>query len=408
MSDRLLGGIDIHDPNNKAYLKKFRDLIVNIYSYKDEDLYPAIVYASFNFYEYDNNLADIILEISGSNDQFSLYSIAAQLNRSIDLIKSKSRFRDSFLNLSNVRTASKGTISRIDSILYQLAPDVPELVADFFKSFQLSRKEEELNEENKLSNLFSSSFRFLLINHSDIRDKMITEWSVTRDIKLHNELSSLIMESKKINSEQDLKPKFQKSILDQYSDQDVEYMARKVMGYIYDGYALCSLIFSLLNKNKIDQYLYDLVYSFFDDYLLDNYLGTVKRFLKNEDKTFNRRQKKLSTQLTKRIDNQLQKLKSLNFLNELRVPSFKRNRVLRESSKRSSRYMDKAEQKSPFLSIISKKPIKHGRKFTMLTDDGFSTSGGMKKHSSSFEIPKNELIDPVGNNIYRINNRYFK
>lgn len=403
-----LGRIDINDSKNKNYLNSFRDLILNIYSNKDEDLYPAIVYSSFNFYEYDNNLAEVVLEISKCDNQISLYAIAAQLNLSLNLIKSDNRFQESFLNLSNVHTSSKGTISRIDSILYQLAQDVPEFVADFFKLFQLSRKEVDLNEGNSLSSHFSSSFRFLLINNSAIRDKMITEWCAAKDFKLHKELSSLLMESKQINSEENLKPKFQKILLDKYSDREIEYMARKAIGYIYDGYALCSLMFSLFTRNRIDQYLYDLVFSFFEEYLLDNYLGTVKKFLETEQKTFNKIQREFSIQLTKRIDNRFQKLKALEFLNEFRVPSFQKNRVLRESSKRSRRYMDKAEQKSPLLGVISKKPIKYGRKFTALVEGNFTSSGGMNKYSASFEIPKNELIDPIGNNIYRINNRFFE
>ena len=403
-----LGRIDINDSKNKKYLKSFRDLILNIYSNKAEDLYPAIVYSTFNFYEFDNNLAEVVLAISRCNNQISLYAIAAQLNRNLDLIKSDNRFQESFLNLSNVDTSSKGTISLIDSILYQLAQDVPEFVADFFKSFQLSRKEVDLNEDDSLSRLFSSSFRFLLINNSAIRDKMITEWSAAKDFKLHKELSSLLMESKQINYEENLKPKFEKILLDKYSDHEIEYLARKAMGYIYDGYALCSLMFSLFTRNRVDQYLYDLVFSFFDEYLLDNYLGTVKKFLQNEEKTFNKTQREFSIQLTKRIENQFQKLKALEFLNEFRVPSFQKNRVLRESSKRSRRYMDKAEQNSPFLGVISKKPIKYGRKFTALVEGNFTSSGGMNKYSASFEIPKNELIDPIGNNIYRINNRVFE
>jgi hypothetical protein len=58
--------------------------------------------------------------------------------------------------------------------------------------------------------------------------------------------------------------------------------------------------------------------------------------------------------------------------------------------------MEKAREDSVFMSLVESVPLKYGNQFYRIGDEGPTQPAPLGKISSGFEIPRGELIDPVG------------
>ena len=94
--------------------------------------------------------------------------------------------------------------------------------------------------------------------------------------------------------------------------------------------------------------------------------------------------------------------KDLPALKELQPPSQRVYLLRLAQNKQQAAAMKEAEKHSLVMRLATRVPLKHGRGFFMERGDDFTEPSGLGEISYSMEMPRGELIDPVGQEIKRM------
>ena len=202
-------------------------------------------------------------------------------------------------------------------------------------------------------------------------------------------------------------PRLSKKYLDNYSIWDIEYIVRKILGFVIMHQNLTGLIFSVLQRSPEDKSVNSLVESSFINHILFNYSSPVG-FLKGKIKTGTQLEKKIARKIVKQYNAKEKEIRALPRLKELEG-SEKR---IREYMKRQSKDFDMRKsimKGSVFFQLTRNIDLKAGKGFFNKSQDGnYSTNAPLTNFQSSFELPRGEYMDPTGQEIFRISCQTFK
>jgi|GEM_PF-2766476 len=399
-----LGLIDYSVNGRDEFLDEAIKILQVQYDEKNPQKYPALAQTYGNLVWKSEDGLNKIVELSEFHNPEVQYNISRFLLHNDEEILSNEDLEKVLFNLSEVRCEHLGILRNLDSVLYKLAEKDPRLVCDFYREWKLGRRDDELNNDCTLPNIFSSSCPYLLKNKVEVTNRLITSWLLSEHHLLHHEVQNLIGELTINNENQDLE--LDTSLINNSTLAENIYLIKKIYGYVFQGRQLCSLLFSVLNKRQIKKETEGFLRSLFKQEIIFNYLGISKDFFDEKKvKADGHFKRKFANEISNYIDKEISLRKSLNFLEEFRVPVSKTRIAKREKNKHYKRLQDQARQKSPLLSIVKNTPIKYGKKFFTMVDGKFTAPTPLTRHSASFEIPKGEMIDPIGQKLMRINFR---
>jgi hypothetical protein len=174
------------------------------------------------------------------------------------------------------------------------------------------------------------------------------------------------------------------------------------LGYIFEGKDQCSLVFSLLRSNKANKEVKDFISEIFRDRISYNYPGLTKEFLEIKVEDGNEVQKKMAGDLLTYLENKNESRRSLSYLNELQVSGEKRRKALKIRGKYYNKIYEESRKKSIFANVVTNISLKYGNKSITEWDQVIQPPSALGKLSTSVELPRGELIDPIGEQMLRI------
>src|SRR3990172_5294148 len=313
-----MGNLDYYNPpKNRNLVKQTVQILDELELRGSTDINFSLVYAYGRLLKFAKEPRKRLLELARKKDPNIDYAISGALIRQIDECGNDEWFAEVLMELATTSCEYKGTIGfHLDHVLHDLIrkKDNWELVESFF-------------------------------NHDSY--------------KLHGAVKEII-DYHNLHKGNPLK--LDQSILSPLSFEDLLYIARKILGYVYFSNHQRSLTFSILDKSPRDKKIQELVSSIFVNHIGENYPDATLEFLKKEiSKSKSKIKKKVAEDIIKRIVNDRDARRSLLRLKELIPPDQQTYLVLLEDHKNMQKAMVPAREKSPILSLATKVPLTYGK-----------------------------------------------
>jgi hypothetical protein len=300
------------------------------------------------------------------------------------------------MRFSSIKCQYKDITDNIDGVLCNLIENKKLKLAETFLTKWLL-KSDYYTSGHKLGYFFDTTVSSIS-EHAEFAESLITKYFNHDDFKLHIAAFDLVKKNNHIKLDQ--------KIIRSLNFEDILFICKKILGYIYNADTLCSLVFSILTAKPENEKVANLAIEVFIEHIGKDYSTTTLDFLKEKIKKpdFADPIKVILKRIISAIEKRLEALKSLPRLKELEVSpkylsqiSLEKNKILREQ-------MEKAE-KGTLFAAISKIPLKHGKGSFSYYDNGYTNITKIKLSSMSYEVALSEVINPVSSSIKRISLR---
>lgn len=236
---------------------------------------------------------------------------------------------------------------------------------------------------------------------------LYTNWLLYDNSNFHYASADLINSYTTFGEKEQFDPiMFDSKILKQIDLMDLKFMLFKLMGFVFESKALCSLAFSLLQiKNK---QIEELVENAFVEVIAYDYPYLIDFFLRDKAKKGTESEKRVAKKIIKEINKYLKDLESLPRIKELETPRYRLRPLHLLNRKQQIQFSKDVEKKSVMLQLITKIPTKYSSAFFSNYMGSISERTPMIRHSTSFHISRSEFIDPVGATSQRFIKRIVK
>ena len=293
-------------------------------------------------------------------------------------------------------------------ILYTILHDRKDWV--FVESFLIQwaiKSDISATANERIGKLFPSTFS-TYIRHKAPLETFITNLLNHDDYRAHHLLSDLaheLMFHKIIRLNLDL------NILNKLEFEDILYICRKLMGYIIiEADLISSLIFSIFDKNSIDQRTKQLIIDIFSQYLGKDYPKIILEFCNEIISSGNNLSIKIETAniIVESIKKYLAELNSLPHLKELSLSSNQTYQIKLEESREMTDLMEKASEESILQQLATKIPLKYGKSWFNYQHGKYTQPSFLSSFSHSVDVPGSLITHPVSAEMQRITFRMKK
>jgi hypothetical protein len=373
---------------NKRYLNETKTLFnenININS-------RAIIFCLGKLIKYDIFFIKLLQSFNNEKEPVARYELISALSKNENYFKAK-WFKDLFISFSDLNPTHSGIIQIIDIMLDKYIENDPDFVLQFFTYWIFEHEKEYNKSDNEyLGKIFENVFRNLYNNHNDKFTQYITECFNMDEIKFPMAISNVIS---RLMIERDTKITLSIKTLDKFQVVELEYTMFKVLGFVIDYQALNNLMYTFFEIKNFDSVKVAL-YEVYKMYLFYNYPGYTRDFLESKRSDANSNQTFLISNILSYFDKYYSDLKSIPKLNEFET-SNTRNKLyfLLKSHKFRKTFDEGFSKENSFLNLVKKSIIKAGRG-SITKYDGEYKLLELKEHSTTWEMPRGVIYDPLG------------
>lgn len=191
---------------------------------------------------------------------------------------------------------------------------------------------------------------------------------------------------------------FDREILDTATEADLLYLAKRMFGFLLEPKQMLSLALSLIELRDAKVRVFPLLHWMLYEQLGYDYPQTTsnalqKRAMQETDSDI----KELLGSITARLEADMASLHTLPHLRELEVPRSLHRDFAKARSKAMQRSMREAAKQSFFAQIATQIHIKAGESSFQHLDESWTEPMHFTSHSVSIEMPRREVLDPIGN-----------
>lgn len=401
-----LGNLKYDVNINNELLKKTLAAFDELLEKKSDAINQAIASSLGSLYSLDTEVRSRLMLLAKRGEPQTCYKISYFLFLQYKNINDDKWFEEILMTFSAISCQYKGIISHVDYILSGLLKDKKnfELVERFFTAWLLNSDYHP--NQQKLDSLFGATLS-KMIRQSIFFNTLITKYLNHDDYKLHQAASDLIQYSnlhtkRTINLDQ--------IIIQSLDIEDILYICKKILGYIFDVNTICSLVYSVLTAKPNDIKVKDLVQDIFAGYIGMDYPSTTLEFLRNKLTT-----SALSDELKGDLKNIIDAIESrqkifqsLPRLKELSIPQKCTYQIALEESKKNNKLMEEAQKGSIVSKIATKISLKYGISCFSYRDGKYSVPNILSSFSYSVELPRSEIFNPVSASMQRVSFRLAK
>lgn len=288
-----------------------------------------------------------------------------------------------------VNPANKGTLDHLDHALANLVRHGSTSKAADFLAILLARHEGAI----KLK-AFDSTCHAVHEQPPAVLHDWVVGWLLDGRFELCRHLSGGLFEGQMHERELDID--FSNFAL---NPDDFPYLARKAIGYLFlQPLTVASIIVSLVRSAPASkrQELEDLLF----DPMLLNYGGFAKALLEPVSKRKGDHAKKTAANALARIKAYLADLHAARDITELEPSERQRQIEWQRHSDTMAEAYRHADEKSIFASIVTKVVVLYGNRSVSYVrhpqQETRRIETKMHSHGVSFEMPRIEIVDPVG------------
>lgn len=259
--------------------------------------------------------------------------------------------------------------------------------------------------ERNVAELFDNTI-LELFSMEDAWSLLVTDWLLSDQQEHAAALAGILTQ---LSHHKVIDLKLNKNRLDGLSPAELLFLARRMLGYVYDRAQITSLALSMLQSNDAEKRIYPLLRSLLVEEIGYDYPGSTAEALHKtaEDMALKGHQDFLR-EIANTINQSVEAQNALPIINELK-PSASLSRLF---SKARAKQMDKsheeASKKSIIRQIATHIPVKAGSGMFNYRDSQYGQPTKFSTISHSIELPRREVFDPIGNSIRHLEFRIAK
>ena len=382
-----------YQPNNKSLIKNTINIFDKLINKSNADTKAALVTGLSSLMKFTDDVFDRLFKLSCVELPQIKFQISRVLSLHFDEISHNQSFIKILMQLSNTKCEHKGIIDNLDFILWKIFKEKKDytLTEEFFTKWILASNYG--NTVYKLDDLFDSLLPEF-INNEELLSGLITKYFNHENSKLHLAASEII---RYCNLHRKSQLKLKSDILKQLSFNDLKYICRKILGYLYEPITLCSLIFSIYESDSENKDIQSLIFSIFIDILGKDYSGTVLKFLEEKLTEYDQFEntKNFINSISKSIKKKHEQLNSLTKLKEFLMPKRFAYQISLEENKKMNIIMEQAQKNSIVNLIATKIPLKYGKGWFGYVNGKYMTPSKLTSFSHAVELPRSEMTHPV-------------
>ncbi|HBC0466334.1 TPA: hypothetical protein I8Y90_000345 [Legionella pneumophila] len=365
--------------------------------FEDEDFISNATFTLYKLIKYDEKLHEKIIFLSQKN-------IAKVQFELLNLISTKGEIDQTDLeiicNICQYDLCFKGISDQIDFICFKLL-EKNNLIA-FLKIFNHWIHLHSIKEIQKtnITTIFKLSIPIVLQRH-EIMKKLVTDWFNSDDPRYHIALMYIFSYLSTHNPES---MELDTDILSNLKLNDVLYIVRKILGYVYDDESAIFLIASILKMKKISTSVEKIINETLAEIYGDRVPLKTKIILENllkSDYSYSRKARSIINKCIERISNKMERIETLGKLNELQPNVDYQIKLSLAFQKFISKASDDALENSPLISSVNKVKIKTGNGWFQYSNGSYSQITPMQKFTHTLEFPREMMLDEIGSVIQR-------
>lgn len=229
---------------------------------------------------------------------------------------------------------------------------------------------------------------------------MITDWMLSDNKRLASAAATLLTH---LSARKFKNPEFTTQRLDFLEHNDLLFLARRMLGFVYSEDDLLSLTMSFLKTRSAPQRVFGIARTLFVDELGKDYPSSTIKILESAcEAAIENEWKDFYTSTASAIKSHISALEALPRLIELCPSPVLQRQFAKARAKQMSKVIEKAREGSIFRQITTEIPIKAGIGWFSFHDGNYTDVMRMQSFSHSVAIPLRETTDPIGSEINRL------
>jgi hypothetical protein len=365
----------------------------------------VLVRAYGNLLEQAPKASGSLVELAGRPDPAVQNQVAFVLHQIAREAHDEPWYKRALLALVRVPTSQEATWRELDYCAARCARYTPALVTEFAEAIVVSRDNGAEREESKLLEMLGTAFSQLLLHHPEEMQRALTRW-FSRPVRGLHRVARDVIQRYYNPIGTDAPPlKLSKRVLDGLDEQTVADALHRILGLIMgDGRLLAALLLSALQREPYSSGLAELVAAALGGYVLYNFPGEAGDYLRSrlERDDVSELERNVARSALERSEPYYEAREELRTLEELKPPAQRVYLLRLAQSRRQTEAMEQAGKNSVIRRLATEIPLKYGRGFFMEQGDRFTEPSDLSELSYSMELPRGELIDPVGQARLRI------
>lgn len=341
---------------------------------------------------------DVLLARAETRDQEALAYIAVALSQHDEQLRRVNLFFRWLAPCIHLGQKYEGALDRLDYTLSQmLRADGPERNATlaFLLAWVEAQPFENANDV-RFAKLFNLSAAVIL-NSASLRAHVVTQWLLADSRNAAAAVAGLVSG---MRHTEPTELAFDSELLAQVPDSDLLYLTRRLIGYVINAEQLLSLALSLLAIPDATRRVFPFMRSLLIDEIGYDYPGTTIRRLEAELPTVTiAGTRELLEEVKQRLQADMAQLDGLPRLKELAPPPVLRRAFQKARAKQMGLAMASAQSGSILQQLVTRVHLKGGEgSFQYMPEvQRYTEPVKLKSMSYSFELPRRESLDPVGN-----------
>lgn len=234
-----------------------------------------------------------------------------------------------------------------------------------------------------------------MLSQPELLSRVFTRWMLADGQSIANAAASIVMFAR---TEGHLAIEYDPAVLAAASEADLRYLVKRMLGYLIESKQLLSLALSLLNLHDAKARVLPLLrWLLYEQIGYDFPVATCDALRSRAGQEADVETKAMLEGISTQLEADMAAVRALPRLRELEVSLGLRRDFAKARAKEMDRSMRKAHEQSPFTQFAMQIHVKAGETSFQHLGESFSEPMHFGSHSVSFELPRREVLDPVGN-----------
>ncbi|BDI05114.1 hypothetical protein [Sphaerotilus microaerophilus] len=245
-----------------------------------------------------------------------------------------------------------------------------------------------------------------MLSHQLLLSRVFTRWMLADGQATANAAAGMVSNAR---VDGDIAIEFDPAVLDTATEADLLYLVKRMLGFLIEAKQMLSLSLSLLKLRNANARVFPLLrWLLYEQLGYDHPRTTSDVLRKRAGQETDADIKELLGGIAARLEADMAALQALPRLRELEVPMTLRRDFAKARSKVMQRSMREAQKQSVIAQLATQIHIKAGETSFQHMGEAWSEPMHFASHSVSFEMPRREVLDPLGNAYRRLQLRTTK
>lgn len=245
-----------------------------------------------------------------------------------------------------------------------------------------------------------------LRSHPSLLARVFTRWMLAEGQATANAAAGIAAD---MRSDGRSVIEFDRAVLDTATEADLLYVVRRMLGFLIEPKQMITLAMSLLELSNAKERVLPLLRWVLYEEIGYDHPGTTRDALKQRAaQEMDADVRELLGSIAAQLEADMSALEALPRLRELKVPMALRRDLAKARGKEMQNSIHEAQKRSVFAQIVTQVHIKAGETSFQHHGESWTEPMHFASHSVSFEMPRREVLDPVGNAYRRLQLRTAK